>query len=114
MNKRSLFFMALILFAGMASRANGQSPQYQHRHHHTRSEMLGRRLSLQNRRITNGAHSGKLNDRETRRLRKQEARNNRLKNKYLHSGNGISKREGRRVNRRLNRRGRSINKKKNN
>src|ERR1041385_6947596 len=86
--------LTIIVF-GMSAAVNAKCQQ--NGHHQT----IKSRQKHQQNRIAKGIKKGNLTAGESSRLEKREARTDRLERKYKHSGNGLSRSERRKLNRRL-------------
>ena len=94
-----LIFAAFLIVAGFSTNSFAQR-KYNHN--------VNQRESRQQRRIYQGVRSGSLNRREAYRLERQQVNLRRTEARYRRSGGGLSWRERRNLEHRLNRSSRSI------
>ncbi|MEP6902874.1 MAG: hypothetical protein ABJA66_14065 [Actinomycetota bacterium] len=97
----SVFFAGFMMLWGVSAIAEAKSytqPQ----------QNINRRQRRQQRRIRGGYRSGRLTRREASRLERREVRTNRMERRFRRSGNGLSRRERRRLAINLNRNSRRI------
>jgi hypothetical protein len=106
--KKIWLIIAAVLLVGGSSVAASAQRGGPYRHPRPPQHGINGRQYRQNRRIVQGLHTNRLNDRQAARLSRREARIARAERRDRRSGGGLSGSERKNLNRRLNRANRQI------